>query len=204
MHQKDSPAEAGLETCGFDGRISCRPSGSSHMGRRLDAPLGHRMVLELQLPLRAQRRPGCPSSDRHTSHWHGIRRRVRDGSQRRIRQRLERPNCPEFDNSPTAWPVSRPLTIRQRRQLELKQKTYSFVLSLNYRAPPRPNTIDMAYWSQSVAGAFSIHWRCTASYRQRRIACLLWVKSRHVQCKRVCPLYLQERQHKRTSLPHQE
>jgi hypothetical protein len=133
-HQKESPAEAGLEPCGFDGRVSCRPSGSSHMGRRLDAPLGHRMVLqELQLRLRAQQRPGCPSSDRRNSRWHGIRRRVRDGSQCRIRQRRERPNCPEFDYSPTAWPVSQPLTIRQQRQSEPKQKTYSFVLSLSER-----------------------------------------------------------------------
>jgi hypothetical protein len=94
-------------------RTSCRPSGSFHMGRRLDAPHGHRMVLqEPQLPLRAQLRPGRPNSDRRSSRWHGIRRRVRDGTQRRTRLRLERPNCPEFDYSPTAWPVSRPLTIR--------------------------------------------------------------------------------------------
>jgi hypothetical protein len=120
--QQKSPAEAGLEPFGFEDRISCKPSGSSHMGRRLDARLGHRMVLqEPQLPLRAQLRPGRPSSGRRSNRWHDIRHRVRDGSQRRIRQRLERPNCPEFDYSPTAWPVSRPLTIRQQQQLELKR-----------------------------------------------------------------------------------
>jgi hypothetical protein len=121
-HRKESPAEAGLEPCGFDGRISCRPSGNYRMGRRLDGPLGLRRALL-----------GRPSSDRRNSRWHGIHRTVRDGSQRRIRQRLERQNCPEFDYSPTAWPVSPPLTIRQQQQLELKRKTYSFVLSLSER-----------------------------------------------------------------------
>jgi hypothetical protein len=83
--------------------------------------------------LRAQLRTACPSSDRRNSHLHGIRRTVRDESQRRIRQRLKRPNRPELDYSPTAWPASLLLTIQQRRQLEVKLKTYSFVLSLSER-----------------------------------------------------------------------
>jgi hypothetical protein len=128
VHQNASPAEAGLAFCGFDGRISCRPSGSAHMRRRLDAVLGLRTVLQaLQRPLRA--RPPPPVHPR----WRGTRHWARDGSQHRIRQRLERPNCLEFDYSQTAWPVSPPLTIRQQQQLELKRKTYSFVLSLSGR-----------------------------------------------------------------------
>ena len=149
------------------------------MGRRLDAPLGRRMVLpELQLRLRAQQRPGCPSSDRRNSRWHGIRHRVRDGSQCRIRQRLERPNCPEFDYSPTAWPVSQPLTIRQQRQSEPKQKTYSFVLSLNYRGPPRPDTIDIPYWSQSVS-AFTVAARHPTGSIDLLHRMSAWVKGKH-------------------------
>lgn len=132
----DIPKRNGV--LGILSRTSCRPSGSFHMGRRLDAPLGHRMVLqEPQLPLRAQLRPGRPNSDRRSSRWHGIRRRVRDGTQRRTRLRLERPNHPEFDYSPTAWPVSRPLTIRQQQQSKLNRKTYSWSL-LNCRRPPGP------------------------------------------------------------------
>ena len=169
------------------------------MGRRPDAPLGLRMVLpEPQLRLRAQLRlPGSPSSDRRSSRWHGIRRRVRDGSQRRIRQRLERPNCPEFDNYLTAWPVSRPLTIRQPQQLEVKRKTYSFVLSLSERLP-HPRAMLSAHLTghnRSRERCAPKSCKCCVNWVQQlsRRGCPLWVISGHSDTSKACPLYPRKR-----------
>jgi hypothetical protein len=124
---------------------SCRPSGSFHMGRRLDVPLGLRMVLqEPQLP-EARHSKERPSSDRHSSRCGDIRHKDHDESRCRIRQRLERPNCLAFDCQ-TAWLRRQLLKNRQQQQLERMQKVCSFVLSLNGRVfRPKPDLIGVCW-----------------------------------------------------------
>jgi hypothetical protein len=155
----------GFKENGVLSRASCRPSNSCPCRCRHDAGLDHRMVLQVPpLLLRAQLPPECPSSDRRNNHWRGIHRAVRDESRRRIRLRLKRPNCPELDYSPTAWPASQPLTIRQQQQREVKRKTYSFVISLSER---------LLHPHLMLSADLTGHNRSRARYAKNRINVLL-------------------------------